>query len=433
MKAKYYTFVALIATGLAVLPAFGQKSTPVSDTIYMGAGYANEIYYSMSAGNKGDIDRKQWDIAFRANIRSASILTNDAANNNSLNVSGVELYTYPKSDTNGWASVDTSNFSVWKKLLVNSPTDWETGAFCRNQLGHPDYGWGRYNSANHDVVGDSLYIIRLRDGSYKKLWVIRKYSGANTYKFRFANLNGTSDTTVLLDCSPYSSKNFIGYSLISKKVVDFEPVVSSSWDLLFTKYWGISSGIPYIVTGTLNNYGIKVNKFAHVPLTYNSFNTSTMDSSRSVIGYDWKNFNFNTQTYDIVDSLVFFVQNHSKNIYKLVFKNFAGSSTGRIVLERSMISALGINDSQKTDVNVAVYPNPSSDVMNVILNPGASKVAIISLWDLTGHAILQKQFELQPENLSTLQIQLPNVPNGLYVLKVQAGSSLVTLKVMVSK
>ena len=63
---------------------------------------------------------------------SASILTNDG--------SGVELYTYPKADTSGWATVDTSwTFRLEENVQFN--TDWETGAFCLNQKGHPDYGW----------------------------------------------------------------------------------------------------------------------------------------------------------------------------------------------------------------------------------------------------------------------------------------------------
>jgi len=175
MKNKFYTFIALLTTIFTgILPAIGQKSGPVTDSVLMGPGYVNEVYYSMSAGKQGAVNRKQWDIAFRASRMSASILTNDAANNNGIGLVGVELYTYPKADISGWATMDTSGLSSWKNM-VNSTTDWETGAFDQYQLGHPDYGWGKYNAASHDVVGDSLYIIRLRDGSFRKLWIIRKY------------------------------------------------------------------------------------------------------------------------------------------------------------------------------------------------------------------------------------------------------------------
>jgi len=175
MKTKVYTFVALLATTFAgIVPAMGQFAGTVTDSVFMGAGYSNEIYYSMSAGEQGSVARAQWDIAFRANRMSASILTNDG--------SGVELYSYPKSDTSGWATVDTSGLSNWTNM-VNSTTDWEEGAFCRNQKGHPDYGWGKYNSVSHNVMGDSLFIIKLHDGSFRKLWIMEKYSSNNIFEF----------------------------------------------------------------------------------------------------------------------------------------------------------------------------------------------------------------------------------------------------------
>ena len=432
MKNKFYTFVALIATTLAVFPAFGLKTTPANDTVVMGAGYINEVYYNMTSGIKGTLSRKQWDIAFRANIRSASILTNDAANNNALGINGVELYAYPKADTNGWASVDTSGLSSWK-LLVNSTTDWETGAFCQNQLGHPDYGWGKYNSASHDVVGDSLFIIKLPDGSFRKLWIVRKYSSLNTFKFRYANLDGTADTTVMVDCNAYAAKNFVGFSITKKQVVDLEPVASTQWDLLFTKYmYTYPDGTPYPVTGVLSNYGIKVNKFQHVPLTYTAFDLGSMDSTRSPIGWEWKTFDQANTKWAIVDSLVYFVQDHGKNIHKIVFKEFVGSSTGRISFQKEMISAAGINDILASDMNAAVYPNPVNGVMNLVINPGASRQATVILMDISGRIVLNKQFSLQSESLSTLQIPVSDVPSGMYIVKVQAGANTVSHKVVVN-
>ena len=79
MNTKFYTLVALLATTLAgFMPAKSQTLGPVTDTIYMGASYNNEVYYSMATGNKGAVNRKQWDIAFRASRQSARLETNSA-------------------------------------------------------------------------------------------------------------------------------------------------------------------------------------------------------------------------------------------------------------------------------------------------------------------------------------------------------------------
>ena len=438
MNKKFYTFIALLAAAFSgIMPGMAQVG-PVNDTIYMGAGYANEVYYSMSAGNKGAVDRKQWDIAFRASRRSASIITNDGANNASAGINGVELYTYPKASISGWLTVDTAGMYSWKNM-VNSTTDWEEGAFCRYQKGHPDYGWGKYNSVSHDVVGDSLFIIKLRDGSLRKIWIVRKYSTDNLYEFRYANIDGSHDTTVTLDCNPYSTKNFVGYSLTTNKVVDFEPVVSTQWDLLFTKYIytypasSPSAGTLYPVTGVLSNYNVKVKKYTELVSGFPVIDPKTMDSTRSAIGWDWKYFDMNTFVYKIVDPLVYFVQDQSGAMFKLTFKEFVGSSTGRIVLQKEQNTFTGIDELAKSGFNATVYPNPVNEVMNLVINPGKSRNALVSLYDLSGREVLTRRYDLQPEDFSTLQIPVSGIPSGMYMLKIQSGSNVISRKVVVNK
>ncbi|MFA5971775.1 MAG: T9SS type A sorting domain-containing protein [Lentimicrobiaceae bacterium] len=425
MNKKVYTFVAILATTFAgIVPAMGQYASSVTDTIYMGASYSNEIYYSMPSGDKGTVNRSQWDIAFRANRMSASILTNDGAN--------VGLYSYPKSDTSGWATVDTSGLSNWT-VMVNSTTDWEDGAFCRNQKGHPDYGWGKYNSVSHNVVGDSLFIIKLRDGSFRKLWIMEKFSSANVFEFRFANIDGTNDTTVMVDCSPYATKNFIGYSISTRKVVDFEPVVSAQWDLLITKYmYTYPDGTLYPVTGVLSNYTTKVKKFKPVAPDFLMSVPQTMDSTRSPIGWDWKSFNMSTFAYEVGDSLAYFVQNSNGVIYKLVFKEFVGSSTGRIVLEKEQISLTGVRESEKSGFNAAVYPNPVNDVLNLVINPGKTRLAQVTLLDMSGRTVLNKRYELAPEELSTLKIPVSGLRSGVYMIRIQSGTNIIARKIIVN-
>jgi hypothetical protein len=390
----------------------------------MGAGYANEIYYSMSAGQQGTAVRSSWDIAFRTNIWSADIIINDG--------SGVELYTYPKADTSGWATVDITEIANWRKMY-NSPTDWETGAFCINEKGHPDYGWGIYNGTTHNLVGDSIYIIKLRDGSLRKLWIKEKYSSLNIYEFQYANIDatGSGNHLVSLNCNPYTSKNFIGYDLALTQAIDFEPVAAAQWDILFTKYYGLSGTTPYPFTGALINYGVKANKFKPVSLNFMEYTSAPLYLSRSFIGADWKSYNFSSNKYDVADSLVYFVLDLGKNINKLVFKDF-DIPTGRIILSKGIISYTGIGEAQKSGFNAAVYPNPVKEVMNLVLNPGKAKLALISILDMSGRTVLSEKYELPAEDLCTLQIPVSGLPSGIYMVKIQAGEDVISRKVIVN-
>ena len=214
----------LTLTGL-LFTASGQV---ISDSAVMGTGYANDIYYSFENGSVLSTPRAAWDIAIHTPIFTATLLTNGS--------SGVQLYTYPTADTSGWNTLDTAGIT-WK-VLYNSEELWEDGAFNRNATDQFDFGWGKYNPVNHDVVGDSLYIIKCIDGQYRKLWIIRKHSLGNTYYMRYANLDGSNEHNVTLDINPFTSKNFVYFKFPGEELVDREPD-TASWDILFTQYVAI--------------------------------------------------------------------------------------------------------------------------------------------------------------------------------------------------
>ena len=234
------TYSILIALSILTISGFGQslkngQALNSTDSVTMGPSYANDIYYSFEDGVVASPARNTWDIGFRTTVWTASIITNGAFS--------VYLYTYPKADTAGWNSVDTSGIASWP-VLYDDETDWEYGAFNRNGFGHPDYGWGKYNPINHDVVGDSIYILKTLSGSYYKLWILRKNSIENTYYLRYADLDGGNQKEVTLDINPYRSKNFVYYNLDNSELIDREPD-SASWDVLFTKYMGLQSNGTY--------------------------------------------------------------------------------------------------------------------------------------------------------------------------------------------
>jgi hypothetical protein len=420
MKNSFRLLIFLAASFSGMLTAMGQQSGPVTDTVLMNAGYSSEVYYNLSTGAKAPVLRNQWDIAFRTAIMSASIVTNDG--------SGVVLYAYPKADTSGWATLDTAGFKTWQPLY-NSLKDWEMGAFNTYSKGDFDYGWGVYNVVTHNLTGDSLFVIKLRNGQFRKLWIETKASSLNKYTVRYAGLDGSNPQTVTVDCAPYTSKNFIGLSIPDNAVVDFETASASSWDLLFTKYMGLSGTTPYPVTGVLSNYNTGTAKYHPVPVDFRGWDGSLMDSARAGIGSDWKYIDA-AFAYHVVDSNVYFVQDKGGNIHKLVFREFAGSATGRIVFTKELISAAGIGEESAGNFNAVVYPNPVGAELNVALNPGSASHSQLMLMDMNGRAVFSRQIDLQANALTTLSISVPDLPAGLYILRVVAGERQLSMKVI---
>lgn len=289
-------------------------------SISVGPGYANDVYYSLANGVVSTPSRTEWDIAFYTNPMSSTILTNDG--------SGVLLYVWPNGNRENWSSVDTVGLASWN-ILYNtySDTTWQNGAFDKGALGHPDYGWGVYNSTSHDVVGDSIHIIKLTDGSLKKLLIEKRAASNNTFSIKFANLDGSNEVVTDVACGSFTSKNMIHYSLKTAQVVEHEPA-TANWDLVFTKYWDES--IPYIVTGALSNVDVQMAEQAETDTASNDFALATYSKVLNTIGSDWKTFNMGTFSYDITPNLVYFMKDSEGNAYKLVFTKFEGSSTGNI-------------------------------------------------------------------------------------------------------
>ncbi len=384
------------------------------DSVTMGNGYANDIYYSFENGEVTSVVRTNWDIGFYTSTWSAGIIINDGT--------GMELYLYPKADTSGWSSVDTTGLSTWS-VLYNSTEDWEIGAFNRNELGHPDYGWGVYNTITHDVVGDSIYIMKWPNNVYKKFQVIKKVSTQNTYYFRYANLDGTDEVNEVIDCSSYTAKNFVYYSLTNQEVLDREPV-SDSWDILFTKYNTIlEDGSPYLVVGLLSNINVSSNRFDPVDESYNNWSALPMDSSRASIGYDWKAYSF-TSGWEVYDSTVFFVNGLDGNVYKLLFTGFEGTSSGKIVFEKSLASPAGISVVNEDPVFL-IYPNPASDIVS-IQRLNASEDQTFRITDLNGKEVFEGNLF---DGKSTVNISRFN--SGLYFIFIGNGSETSVHKLLI--
>ncbi|MFC2116489.1 T9SS type A sorting domain-containing protein [Bacteroidota bacterium] len=387
------------------------------DSIKMGPGYGNDVYYSMSGGEIKQEPNNNWHIAFSIDPRSSTILTNDGT--------GVVLYTYPRGDIASWDTMSAAGIESWTPQY-NSTEDWLIGAFDRNALGHPDYGWGLYNSISHDVVGDSLFVIKLPDESMKKLWIHKRIAMQNTYEIQYANLDGSMDTTVMIDLAPYSKRNFAYYSLETHTALDREP--AESWDIVFTRYFDES--IPYIVTGVLSNIGIEVAEVAEADTSSSCFDSPEFSDSRSVIGDNWKSFSMITFQWSWEDSLVYVVKDTSGVNHNLFFTDFSGSSTGKFTfVNRLEDCATGIVDVIEGN-SIRAYPNPTSNQLSIEHNFQGSSAINIQLFDMTGRVVVHHTVYPQiSERLVFFNTSSLNP--GMYVLRMTQNGTRADTKIIV--
>lgn len=226
---------------------------------------------------------------------------------------------------------DTSGISTWKRL-VNSYDTWEKGAFdaYRDTSDPYDFGWGFYDITSHDIVGDSIYIIKTVKGNFKAISIDQLSSGF--FSITYSNLDGSGKKSVIFDRSDFKGKNFFQYSLDEEKTKDLEPQ-TADWDIVFRKYIvKFGPGFYYPVTGVLLNRGVEVSQVefqkgqsAQLSDTINF----PFQRNISAIGYDWKKADQNG--IEVYDTISYFVKDQNGNINELRFKAYGGITDGEIV------------------------------------------------------------------------------------------------------
>ena len=416
MNKTLFTFIAIITVSISTI--FAQNREYTTDSLSMYPGYSNDIFYSMSAGEVANVPRAGWDLGFYTAPFSAGIIINEG--------SGVKLYSYPNGDTSAWASVDTTGLSSWTNIS-NSPEYWEDGAFNVNALGHPDYGWGVYNMVTHSVIGDSLYIIEIPGTGFKKLWIVNKISVENTYNIRYADIDGSNEQNIAIDVKPFVAKNFIYYSMITNTVIDREP--AASWDILFTKYIDFTEDMSgnmaeYLVTGVTSNINNFANKFTEVGVDFNDWSSTSMDSLKNTIGYDWKSFDMGTFSWTVDDSTAFFIKDGEGDIYKLIFTYWAGSGSGNLALNKEVVSLSSVGDIVENNEIISLYPNPANEVLNISLGEEQFDGQVI-ISDVSGRKVYGSDFN------GKISVNVSNLTNGIYFVTIHNDNFKETQKLII--
>ncbi len=412
----------IITLLIAVFFTFSGIAQTTVDVI-TGASYANDAYYSFNDGTVSTSSRYNWELAFATNRYNISIM----ANNGGM----VELYTYPDGDTSAWHTVDISNIGSWPQMY-NSIENWYDGAFLQNIVEDDmfDYGWGRYSMTNHHIVGDSLYVIKTAAGAYKKLWIIEKNPnmGVNSWSFRYADIDGSNEQTVLLEADPYTAKNYVHYSITSNQIVDKEPD-NIMWDLLFTKYYDYN--IPYYVTGVLaNSPRVTVQEVDGVDqATYEEYDEDSFTNMISTIGSDWKEFNMSTMEYEIDDDRVYFVKvlendGTDSTYWKMYFTAFTGTSEGKYTFVQKKLLSTVFVDENNEDNALTIYPNPATNQLNLIADVNGTMEIVVS--DITGNIVIK---QLVVNNGFDKQIiNIDNLAGGIYVVSASHKGKIIQSK-----
>lgn len=421
----------ILTTLLIVLSAnFGIAQI---DQISVGAAYRQATYYSLGDGSTTSIDHTAWDIAFALGPQDLGVFVNEGVGSGGQEPLP-EVALYLSQDT-AYATADTTGMV----RLYNNEISWAAGAFNHVATGDDplDFGWGSYNVSTHAVNGTRVFILQLRDGSFRKLFIESLIGGV--YTFKYAALDGSDEVSQSIAKSDFPGKTLAYYSFAEQAVLDLEP---DSWDLLFTRYVtplddGAGNILDYLVTGILINDGVQVAVAGGIDPQTVSYETmeAEFEDTLTTIGYDWKHFDLATFQWSVPNDRVYFIQTPTDSIWKVQFLDFEGSSTGVSTLEKTLESVAVSGTSPLPDYadDFRIYPNPSGDQRWVELELAQTldQTSRINIYNQWGQVVAQRPWSLH-QGRNKLDLQLELEP-GIYYLQILWGKDQVTQSFTVVK
>lgn len=432
MKKIYVSALVLSLVSSAQL--FGQGIQ--TDSVQMGAGYANQVFYDMKTGVKGTATIANWDIAHSSDARSSCIRAN--------HMTGLMVFSYPNNTNAGWATFDTSGWENWRQRY-NDIHDHDKGAFSLTAI-HPDYDWGSYNSSTHEITGDSLFLLAWSNGvdyvKFLKFWPV-KQTVTSDLIIRYADVDGSNEVVDTLHQSKANGQNYKYYSFNKTQPVR-EPV-NTSWDINFNRYYEpIPAGptiVMYPVMGVESNrLGVQVAKI-HGP----DYMTVLADTNNLIskygaaanndltaIGSNWKTFDNNSFQWFLSDTSSYLVKSEhmgDTSWWMIHFTAFSGSSSGKSVFNKMKLTN-SASITQPGLGTVTVFPNPASGQVFVALENNITGQAQIQLIQLNG-TIIQSQNVSPNSGFESFSLPIQNLPAGIYVVSVTSGNQKIQQKIVI--
>lgn len=288
---------------LIVLFSCEKKEKPVpkhesgdvtTTSITLGETYTQQVYFDLLEDKIVAQNEKQnWDLAFESYGTGEHILLNGSK--------AMAVITY---ENTPFDQVEFTNQTAWEY-------DAPSGDLDSTAIG----AWQNKTYLVHAGYDDLANVI-----AYYRFEI--KSTSAQTYEITYQLLpNGAIERqTVTLD----QDYNFVQFSF-AKGQVQNEPK-RDEFDLLFTQYTHVfPDKTPYTVTGVLTNTNVEVT--AVDDQTFESITAEhtvamQFEEAKNIIGYEWKEFSFDTGAYTVFPEKVFVIKTADGRLYKFHFIDF---------------------------------------------------------------------------------------------------------------
>ena len=298
-----YVFIFLLGCEQNEIPIKQHSSGNItSKQINMGSSYSQQIFYNLNDNTViTENEKTDWDLAFESSSEGCNIIINSSTFSQLAELSDINF--------NDIISVNNLNWRYDNPLGITDET-----------------AFGDYRNKNSVYILDRGYKLNGNTRGYKKIMI--DSINNTSYYIKYANLDNTSMQN--LEIKKDNTYNFQYVSLDNDETINIEPK-KEYWDLLFTQYTHLfldNEETPaYLVTGVLTNYlnnimvaTDTINTFKDIEL--NMIDQYNFTNEQNEIGYNWKLYNFSSQSYIVKADITYIISDIDGRYFKLHFIDF---------------------------------------------------------------------------------------------------------------
>lgn len=400
------------------------------EQIAAGENYTKQAYYNLATDESTQIPHDSWDLAFTAmGLQDAGIHINESSElSDGEEASSVLLYLAPTHD------FDTPIiFDEHFMPLLNSEENWHGGAanVIRDVNNPFDYGWGIYDPTTNEVIGNKVYVIKLRDNSYKKFIVESLIE--SVYSIRYADLDGANEYSSIINKSHFLDSGLALFSFNTGEVLNI-----GKYDLSFSRYSTLAVNptdetdtLEYIVTGIMSAPNVEIVEIRNIMTSeVNKTHATNFSEELHVIGHDWKTFAF-LDGWVITENLSYIVKTEEDKLYKIVLIDFEGASTGVATFEKTCLITTVVKTIDRIK-NIAIFPNPTQDQLTISYDlKNAQERISLNVYNSLGQIAWQAT-TTGNAGLNARTINLSPLAAGQYVLHIETKEGIATQKIQIN-
>ena len=121
------------------------------------------------------------------------------------------------------------------------------------------------------------------------------------------------------------------------------------------------------------------------------------------------------------------------DVYIEEVNNTSSQITSNDSITISFVAVVGINEIPTLLDKVNIYPNPTRNLTNLDLTLIENLELEVSIFDISGKVVYQKDYGRMTNGDHNLPIDVSALPNGFYIMKIQAGEQVLSKKISVNR